>query len=139
MGLEPDPDPHPTIPNINAKTSRPSKIHRERRRELAPTSTIPKTPTLPRLAQRSSPPDRRFTGSIAVFGPVVVTVSVAVTAPPLGVTDVGLNVQLMPLPSPLAQERETSELNPFCGVTASLNVAALPAVTVAEVVCAPKA
>jgi hypothetical protein len=60
---------------------------------------------------------------------VVVTVSVLFTAPPLGVTEVGLKLQDASEGKPL-HAKLTCELNPFCGVTVNVAIPLFPATIV---------
>jgi hypothetical protein len=61
---------------------------------------------------------------------VVLIVRVVETAPPLGVTLAGENVQLEAAGNPV-QEKDTAEVSPFIGVTEIVKVALCPALMVA--------
>ena len=69
---------------------------------------------------------------MTTLGAVVVTVSVVLTAAPLGVSMGGLNLQPASAGRPL-QVKLTWELNPFSGVTVKVAVPLCPATMVSVV------
>ena len=128
------PPPHPMNPKKSSRVSANAKRIR-RLRMVATNAALAKiNPSSDhQLAQmRKLPKGTTKIGPSTLARAAVVTETVAVTAAvPLGVTVAGFTVQLAAVGAPV-HVRLTAELNPLLGVTVSVYVAGLPALTVAE-------
>lgn len=126
--FETPPDPHPiTAPDANNVSARPNGMIRQLRLRLL-TSAQPKS-TMP-LKNTSDPlPLGRDLRLADIAARLVWIVSVAVAGVvPLGVSDAGLTTQVAFAGVP-AQDKLTAWLNPPAGVTETVALALLPAVT----------